>query len=233
MTRLSRVYLSWPVRSAMAGLASGLSAARDVNLSVAGAAVNFVDAALATHMSGRLEANRQEISDRTEARLRQLEESGRLDEKVLQDPHFHAVVFQATLAAAQESETEKIDWYAAILAGAASTERPASMNVRALLSTMTALTADEMRLARRFYEDFHQRGRAIRDGAPPPAWGPDTGLYLAHLESADLIVPRFTDGPPRFQGPEGNYFVTDTFRRLMELVQQTDGGQGDVRVRSS
>jgi hypothetical protein len=221
MTRLSKAYLSWPVRGAMAGLSSSLGAAADPTLSVAGAAINFLDAALATHMSGRLDANRQDLSDRTEARLQQLEEAGRLDEKVLQDPQFHAVVFQATVAAAQESESEKIDWYAAILAGAASTERPADMNVRALISTMSFLTADEMRLARRFYEDFKQRGRAIRDGAHQPAWGPDTGLYLARLESADLIVPRFTDGPARFQGPEGNYFVTDTFRRLMELVGQT------------
>lgn len=71
-------------------------------------------------MSGRPEANRQDLSDRTEARLQQLEEAGRLDEKVLQDPHFHAVVFQATVAAAQESESEKIDWYEAILASMSS-----------------------------------------------------------------------------------------------------------------
>jgi hypothetical protein len=226
MTRLSKAYLSWPVRGAMAGLASGLGAAGEVNLSVAGAAINFVDAALATHMSGRLEANRQEISDRTDARLQQLEESGRLDEKVLQDPHFHAVVFQATIAAAQESETEKIDWYAAILAGAASTERPADMNVRALLSTMSFLTADELRLAREFYEDFHQSNFAIVDGAPTPSWGPDTSLYLRRLESANLIVSQVVDAlPARFQGTAGNYFVTSTFHRLMELVRQTDGPQ--------
>jgi hypothetical protein len=211
----------------MAGLASSLGATGDSTLATAGAAINFLDAALATHMSGQLEANRQDLSDRTEARLQQLEEAGMLDENVLQDPQFHGIVFQATIAAAQESESEKIDWYTAILAGAASTERPAEMNVRALLSTMSFLTADEMRLARKFYEDFNQLGRAIRDGAPPPAWGPDTGLYLAHLESADLIVPHVTDGPRRFQGPEGNYFVTDTFRRLMELVGQTDAAEAE------
>lgn len=225
MTRLSKVYLSWPVRGAMAGLASSLGTAGDSTLATAGAAINFLDAALATHISGRLEANRQDLSDRTEARLQQLEESGRLDETVLKDPQFHAVVFQATLAAAQEGESEKIDLYAAILAGAASRERPAQLNVRAVLATMSFLSADELRLARQFYENFNQLGRAIRDGAPPPAWGPDTGLYLAHLESADLIVARVVDGPRRFQGPEGNYFVTDTFQRLMELIEQTDGRQ--------
>ena len=232
MTRLSKVYLSWPVRGAMAGLASGLGATGDATLATAGAAFNFVDVALATHMSSRIEANRQELSELTETRLQRLEETRRLDANVLQDPDFHAIVFQATIAAAQESEKEKIDWYAAMLAGAASTERPAAMNVRALLSTMTSLTADELRLARRFYEDFHQSGRPIRDGAAPPNWGPDTGLYLAHLDSADLIVPRVMDGPRRFQGPEGNYFVTDTFRRLMELVSQTDAAPGRERASS-
>jgi hypothetical protein len=54
---------------------------------------------------------------------------------------------------------------------------------------------------------------------------------LAHLESADLIVARVVDGPRRFQGPEGNYFVTDTFRRLMELIEQTDGRPVNEGVR--
>ncbi len=151
---------------------------------------------------------------------------------MLQDPQFHAVVFQATLAAAHEGESEEIDLYAAILAGAASRERPAQLNVRALLATMSFLSADELRLARQFYENFNQLGRAIRDGAPPPAWGPDTGLYLAHLESADRIVARVVDGPRRFQGPEGNYFVTDTLQRLMKLIEQTDGRHANEAVSS-
>jgi hypothetical protein len=185
-------------------------------------AASVVDASLMAHMAGRVEANREELSQRTEARLDRLEEKGRLEEEVLESPNFHALVFQAAVASAQESETEKIDWFAAILAGAASRERPPDMNIRALLSTMAFLTADEIRLARQFYDDFHQSGRPIRDGAPPPMWGPDTGLYLARLESADLIVPRVMDGPRRFQGPEGNYFVTDTFHRLMALVRESD-----------
>jgi hypothetical protein len=203
----------------MAGLSSSLRAAADPMLSVAGAAINFLDAALATHMSGRLDANRRTCQIAPRLDCSNSRKQVAWTRRSCRIRTF--MVFQATVAAAQESKSEKIDWYAAILAGAASTERPADMNVRALISTMSFLTADEMRLARRFYEDFNQRGRAIRDGAHQPVWGPDTGLYLARLESADLIVPRFTDGPARFQGPEGNYFVTDTFRRLMELVGQT------------
>jgi hypothetical protein len=219
---LSKVYLSSAVRGIMAALPSSLGATGDPSLSLAAVAINFVDAALATHIAGRIEPNREELSDRTEARLRQLEDSGRLDGEVLKDPRFHALVFQAAFAAAQESETEKIDWYAAILAGAASRDRPGELNVRAMLSSMAFLTAEEMRLARQFYEDFHQSKHAIVDGAPTPNWGPDTSLYLRRLESANLIVSQVVEAlPARFQGTAGNYFVTSTFHRLMALVRQT------------
>jgi hypothetical protein len=218
----SRVYLSSAVRGIMATLPSALAATGDPSLSLAGVAVNFVDAALASHMASGIDANREVLSDRTEARLRKLEDSGRLDEKVLKDARFHALVFQAALAAAQESDTEKIDWYATILAGAASRDRPAELNVRALLSSMTFLTAEEMKLARQFYEDFHQSKHAIVDGAPTPNWGPDTSLFLRRLESANLIVSQVVEAlPARFQGTAGNYFVTNTFHRLIALVRET------------
>jgi hypothetical protein len=222
----SKVYLSPVVRGLMATLQTALAATGDPNLILAGVSANFVDVALATHMANRIEANREELSDRTEARLRRLEDGGRLDEKVLKDPLFHALVFQAAVAAAQESEAEKIEWYAAILAGAASRDRPPELNVRALLSSMVFLTAEEMRLARQFYEDFHQSKHAIVDGAPTPNWGPDTSLYLRRLESANLIVSQVVEAlPARFQGTAGNYFVTSTFHRLMELVRQTDAAE--------
>jgi hypothetical protein len=207
----------------MAALPSSLGATGEPGLSLAGVAINFVDAALATHMAGRIDVNREELSDRTEARLRRLERRRRLDVQVLRDPRFHALVFQAAVAAAQDGDTEKIDWYAAILAGAASRDRPADLNVRALLSSMAFLTAEEMKLARQFYEDFDQSKHAIIDGAPTPNWGPDTSLYLRRLESANLIVSQVVEAlPARFQGTAGNYFVTSTFHRLMALVRETN-----------
>jgi hypothetical protein len=209
----------------MAALQQSLTAAGDPSLVIAGGAISVVNAALAAHMASQVEANRQELSDRFEDRIRKLEEKARLDEQVLKQPEFHALVFQAAMAAAQESDKSKskIDLYAAILAGAASRDRPPDLNVQALLSTMTFLTSDEVRLARQFYEDFDQSKFSIVDGAPTPAWGPDTGLYLRRLESANLIAPHFVAGlPGGFQGPSGNYFVTDTFRRLMALARETD-----------
>jgi len=85
---------------------------------------------------------------------------------------------------------------------------------------MSFLTAEEIRLARQFYEDFHQSKHPIIDGAPTPNWGPDTSLYLRRLESANLIVSQVVEAlPARFQGTAGNYFVTSTFHRLMALVR--------------
>jgi len=207
---------------AMAALPYSMAAAGDPNLTVAGMAVTVVNAALLAHISGRIEANREELSRRSEDRLDRLEDKGRLDEEVLESQEFHALVFQAALASAQESDAEKIDWYAAILAGAASTERPPELNARALLSSMTFLTAEEMRLARRFYEDADSdAGWSVVDGLKQPLWGPNTGLFLRRLENADLISPRLISamGP---SGPTSSYFVTATFQRLMALVRETD-----------
>ncbi len=83
----------------------------------------MVNASLIAHIRGRIETNREELSRRTEGLLDRLEDKGRLAEEVRESADFHALVFQAAVASAQETETEKIDWYAAILAGAASTER--------------------------------------------------------------------------------------------------------------
>jgi hypothetical protein len=221
--RLAKTYISAPiVRGIMAGLPGVLGAAGDPLAASVGVTVSTVDAALVSHLSNMVEANRIELAERTESRLCQLEDRGRLDELVLKSPEFHALVFQAALAGAVETDSEKIDLYAAILAGAASRDQPPQLNVRALLATMTFLTAEEMRLARQFYAEFNQADQAIIDGIPTPAWGLDTGLYLKHLEAADLIMPEWARGRP-FEGSAGTYFVTDTFHRLIKLVGQTDG----------
>jgi hypothetical protein len=209
------------VRGAMAGLPYSLATTADPNLTVAGMAISVVDASLMAHMGGRIEQNREQLARLTEDRVDRLEERGRLDDQILESPEFHSLVFQAALAAAGETETEKVDLYAAILAGAASTERPSELNVRAVLSTLTSLTADELQLARQFYEDFDRGQNAIIDGLATPTWGPDTGLYLKRLEIANLIVPEYVRGNP-FEGTPGTYFVTDTFHRLMALVRESE-----------
>ena len=218
-----RILNSAAVRGAMAALPYSLAATGDPTLTLAGMAASVVDASIMAHMVGRIELNRELLAQGTEERLDRLEQKARLDEEVLEGPEFHALVFQAAMAAAQESDDEKIDWYAAILAGVASRDRPGELNAKAILSSLTFLTADEIRLARSFYQEFAQKTYSIVDGAPTPAWGKDTGLYLKRLETANLIVPHIVSGlPAGFQGPSGNYFVTDTFHRLMALVRESD-----------
>ncbi len=207
----------------MAALPYSLSAAGDPTLTVLGMSATVVDAALMAHMGGRVEHNREQLARETDERIDRLEERARLNDVRLESAEYHALVFQTAVAAAQESEDEKIKWYAAILAGDASLERPVELNTHALLSSITFLTADELRLARAFYEDFAQKTYSIVDGALAPRWGPDTSLYLRRLETANLIVPHFVSGlPGGLQGQSGNYFVTDTFHRLMALVRETE-----------
>ena len=217
-----RILNSAAVRGAMAALPYSLATTADPNLTVTGMAISVVDASLMAHMGGRVEQNREQLARQTEVRVDRLEERGRLDDQILESPEFHSLVFQAALAAAGETDAEKVDLYAAILAGAASTERPSELNVRAVLSTLTSLTADELQLARQFYEDFDRGQNAIIDGLATPAWGPDTGLYLKRLEIANLIIPEYARGKNPLEGTLGTYYVTDTFHRLITLVRESE-----------
>lgn len=221
---MRKLYLDPKTRAVMTGLSGGLGATGNTALAGTGAVVSMFDTFLAAQLS-RVEANHERLAELTDAGMEVLYDAGLFDENIFQDKHFQGLVFQAAVAAAQETEDEKLRWYAAILAGAASREKPEQMNLRALLSSMTFLTAQEMRLAREFYEGFtlEQHGYAILDGVSTPLWGPDTSLYLRRLESADLIAQRSDVGPfARNVGPNGSYFTTSTFQRLMELVKQTE-----------
>jgi hypothetical protein len=179
----------------MAGVAPVLGASGNPALGGLGAGISVFDSFLVAQLT-QMEANREQLAERTDIRMEVLYDTGRFD--------------------------EKIDLYAAILAGAASMDRPPDLNMRALLSSVTFLTVDEIRLARQFNEGVEPEQTAILSGIRTPLWGPFTDFYLRRLESANLIVPHIVQGlPARFQGERGQYMVTDTFRQLMELVRQT------------
>lgn len=219
---MTKIYLDPKARALMAGLPGALGASGNAALGGAGAVVSMFDAFLVAQLS-QLEANRERLAERTDVRIEVLYDAGRFDERIFEDSEFQGLVFQGAVAAAQETSDEKIDLYAAILAGAASKDRPPDLNMRAILSSVTFLTIEEIRLARRFYEGVDAETTAILSGIRTPLWGPFTDFYLRRLESANLIVPHIVQGlPARFQGERGQYVVTDTFRQLMKMVRQTE-----------
>src|SRR5438876_2264471 len=69
---ISRILNSAAGAGAMAALPYSMAATGDPNLMVAGMAATVVNAALLAHVSGRIEANREELSRRTEVRLDRL-----------------------------------------------------------------------------------------------------------------------------------------------------------------
>lgn len=219
---MRRLYLDPKMRGVVAGSIAALGVPGNPALSAVGAGFSFLDNFLVAQLS-QAESNRVYLSDRFEARTEVLYDSQRLDEETFEDPDYKALAFQAAIAAAQETSEEKIDLYAAILAGAASKELPPDLNMRAILSSVTFLTVEEIRLARQFYEGVDQAQTAILSGIRTPLWGPHTDFYLRRLESANLVVPHMVQGlPARFQGERGQYFVTDTFKSLMQIIRQTE-----------
>lgn len=221
---MRRLYLDPKMRGVVAGSIAALGVPGSPALSAVGAGFSFLDNFLVAQLS-QAESNRVYLSDRFEARTEVLYDRGRLDEEAFGDPDYKGLAFQGAIFAAQETSEEKIDLIAAILAGAASKDRPAEMNMRAVLGSISFLTIEEIRLARQFYEgdEILERGYSVIDGVSMPNWGPDTGLYVQRLATAGLIVRRSDPGPySRFSGPGGRYHVTSTFQRLMELLRQTE-----------
>lgn len=217
---MRRLYLDPKTRGVVAGSITAMGVPGNPVLSSVGAGFSFLDNFLVAQLT-QAEANREYLSSRFEARTEVLYDSGRLNEETFQDPDYKALAFQGAITAAQETSREKIDLIAAILAGAASKDRPPEMNMRAILGSISFLTIEEIRLARQFYAGIPEIQTFKLQGVTTPQWGLDTDLYLKRLETANLVVPMISQAPFPAAVAHGQYVVTGTFRRLMELIKQT------------
>jgi hypothetical protein len=92
---------------------------------------------------------------------------------------------------------------------------------RAILGSISFLTIEEIRLARQFCEGIPEIQTFKLQGVTTPQWGPDTDFHLKRLETANLVVPMISQAPFPAAVAHGQYLVTGTFRRLMELIKQT------------
>src|SRR5262249_11307569 len=109
---------------------------------------------------------------------------------------------------ARTRSEEKRRLYAAILLGAASTERPNDLDVEALLDSLSDLTEKDVLIAAEVYKTVHGDTAAFIDGLGVPDQ-PDAEFHIQRLRAAGLLV----ELDQTFFGGPRKYTVTDTFRR--------------------
>lgn len=162
-----------------------------------------------------------EAGDAALVSIASLEQAQLRDDEFVRSAEWQGAAVQALLASAQETEREKIDLYAELLAGAASRQRPEALDLRALLSTLISLSVREVKLARALYAADQAKKWSIVAGNEKPDWGPDTDFCLKRLEGVGLIEQR---AEPGMIGPvHAKVYPTATFHRLMTLLAAAHG----------
>jgi hypothetical protein len=164
-------------------------------------------------VSKRIEALVGEI-----AALAERIDQRKLDKTYIETDAFQDAVIAALEAGRRTADADKRRVIAAILLGAAFTERPPQLDVEALLDTIGGLSPQDLALARILYDESGgDEPKAIVTGAVGPADFPDREFHLKRLEAGGLI--RELTGT--YGGSGGQYFMTMTFHRLMALLKLT------------
>jgi hypothetical protein len=196
----------------------------------AGAAVDAwlgtVGSALAEHRRDALIAELHNYLDR-------LDES-KVDKEYLQSEAWADLLMQGIQSSVRTRDTEKIRLFAAILAGAATTDGPTDLDVEAVLGTLANLTSVEIGIAGQMYETVRREPHVFIDGCPLPNVA-DADFHMKRLEAAGLVVAKQPMGMT-FQHME-NYHLTPTFHRLVaalrnvgyeppDTIEGEEGGEG-------
>lgn len=143
----------------------------------------------------------------------------KLDKTYVGTDDFQDAVIAALDAGRRTADADKRRVIAAILLGAAFTERPPQLDVEALLGTIGSLSPQDLALARILYEESGgDEPKAIVTGAVGPADFPDRDFHLKRLEAGGLIKEK-TGSTYGYAG--GEYQMTMTFHRLMALLKLT------------
>jgi hypothetical protein len=165
------------------------------------------------------------VSKRIEALVSEIATlAARVDQRKLDKPYVETNEFQDAVIAAMDAgrstaDANKRRVVAAILLGAAFTERPPQLDVEALLGTIGNLSPQDLALARILYDESGgDEPRAIVTGVVGPVDFPDREFHLKRLEAGGLIKEK-TGAAYGYEG--GEYFMTMTFHRLMALLKLT------------
>jgi len=163
-------------------------------------------------ISHRLNAFVLEVRDRF-ARVQE----EKLDHDFVESEAYLDVVMAAIDGGRRSSNQHKRQVIAATLVGAATVDRPSSLDAEALLDTLSGLSPHDLFVARLLYQGVDRTLHGIVGGAAVPANVPDVDFHIARLVAAGLFVGR---GPlSDFAVQETSYLPTETFDRLIQLLQ--------------
>jgi len=207
-------------RSAGQRLKEGASLTTRVGIEVAVASVPVIGGQLATAMTA-LEMHA--VSKRLEMFVEELRDLGaRLDEQKVDRQYVESTeyvdsVMAAIDAARRTSDRQKLRMIAALLLGASTVDRPADLDVEAMLIALRDLSPMALWMAGRIHElstepakSQHMGGRAV-----PPA-APDRDFLLNRLVAAGLINQV---GSGRFQVFQGDFSPTETLSRTIRTMR--------------
>jgi len=166
----------------------------------------------------RISRRVEDFIEEVNARFSKLEEE-KLDRAYINSDAFQDAVISAVQAAKTSSAPSKREWVAGVLIGAITTDRPADLDVEALLDTIAGLTERELAILARVWTIAQNVASEFYSGGLPDFLkGPDYNFHLLRLESAGMITYR-ADLPVMGSYDRRTFVTTETFRRLMRLIE--------------
>ena len=183
------------------------------SIPVVGAPLAAAVTALEMHvLSKRLGTFVEELRD-LGARL----DEQKVDRTYLETEEFIDTVMAAFDAARRTSDRQKLRMMAALLLGATTVDRPADLDVEAVLIALRDLSPMALWMAGRIHElssDPSKSGRMHGRCIPPAA--PDRDFLLNRLVAAGLINEM---GSGRLRVFQGDYSPTETLTRTMSTMK--------------
>jgi hypothetical protein len=119
-------------------------------------------------------------------RIGVLEEQRVGDRRFFETEEGADLIFAALVASARTRHREKLRLYAAVLAGAATYNRPEEVEPEALLDSLIGLTPIEVSMLRVIHE-CRTKGWEVTVAAFPAEAQPQQGLHIARLTAAGFI----------------------------------------------
>ena len=161
-------------------------------------------------------------ADRLRATMAEVEAAmarvhGRLDSQL--DPEeLVDYAIQALRGATETRDIEKRRVLAAALVGAATTDRPADLDIAAVMAGLSSLTPADLQYARELADAVANNPYKIIDYLGPPATAADGTFHLLRLQSQGL-VHGVAPGAVIGIGPGLQYRLTPTFWSVLELLR--------------
>jgi hypothetical protein len=162
------------------------------------------------------------ISDRIEDFVEEFRELGaRLDQTKVNREYLTSAEYvdgamAALDAARRTSDRNKLRIIAAFLLGAATVDRPADLDVEAVLVSIRDLSPTMLWMAGRIHDLATQAATRVSQGRAIPPAVPDRDMVLSRLVAAGLINAA---GTSRFDVFTGEYVPTDTLTRTIRTIR--------------